>query len=108
DPQLREILGTQLDDGDRFVHAAHDGLVLLEDLHQDVRVAIVRLQDVDGSVEVDVAVIALADALDRQPKDRRVETLAFTRRRLGYRFRGHGTRRRSSGTADSAPRPGDR
>src|SRR6202011_5351053 len=84
--QLAEILGAELEDGDRLIHAANYRLLLLEDLHEGVRMAIVRAQDVDRAIEVDVAVIAFANSLDWESEDRRLQPLAALDRRIGWGF----------------------
>src|SRR5205823_13977491 len=79
-PQLREILGTELHDGDRLVHAADDGALFLKDLHQHVGMLLIRTEYVDRPIEVDVAVIAFADPFHREPEDGRINRF---RRRAG-------------------------
>jgi hypothetical protein len=65
----------ELEDRDRLVHAAEHGLLLLEDLHEDDRVAAVREQHLTRRVEVRVRVVALPDLLDREVEDLRWEAL---------------------------------
>ena len=43
--------------------------MLLEDLHRDVLVPLVALEDELGAREVDVTLVARADLLDREPED---------------------------------------
>src|SRR5205823_6337738 len=88
-PQLREILGTELHDGDRLVHAADDGALFLKDLHQHMGMLLIRTEDVDRPIEVDVAVIAFADPFHREPEDGRVQSLPPADRRLAYRATRH-------------------
>jgi hypothetical protein len=56
------------EDGDRLVDPAEDRLLLLEDLHEDARVAILELEQLARQVEVLVGVVPLAHALDGQPE----------------------------------------
>jgi hypothetical protein len=64
-----------LEDGDGLVDAAEDRLLLLEDLHQDARVAPLLDEELLGEVEVLVGVVAVADPLDRQAEDGRLQAL---------------------------------
>src|SRR6202165_1774782 len=84
--ELGEILGAELEDGDRLIHAADHGLLLLKELHQRVGVALVSAQHVDRAIEIAVTVIAFADPLHRQSKDRRIQPLAAPDRRVGWGF----------------------
>ena len=61
--------GTELEDRERLVDPAQDRLALLEDLHRDVRVLALVLEQLLGEHEVGVGVVPVADALDRQPED---------------------------------------
>ena len=81
--ELGEILGAELEDGDRLIHPADHGLLLLEHLHQRLGVAIIGAQHIDRAIEIDVAVIAFADSLDRESKDRRIQALATPDRCIG-------------------------
>ncbi len=72
--QLVEAVGAELEDRDRLVHAAEVRVLLLEDLHHDLRVAAVLEQRRACVVEVRVRVPAGAHLLDRQVEDARVET----------------------------------
>ena len=74
--QLVEAVGAELEDRDRLVHAAEIRVLLLEDLHHDLRVAAVLEQRRACVVEVRVRVPAGAHLLDRQVEDARVETRA--------------------------------
>src|SRR5439155_13184041 len=87
--QLREILGTELHDGDRLVHAADDSALFLKDLHQHVRMFLIGTQHVDRPIEVDVAVIALADPFYVEPEDGGIQSLPPAHRRLAYRACSH-------------------
>src|SRR5438094_796731 len=111
-PQLREILRTQLDDGDRLVHAADDGVLFLEDLHQHLGMPLIGVEHIDRAIEIDIAVIALADPFHVEPEDGGIEPFPAPHRRLGYRACSHRPDvkrwRRSAGTAGSAPPAADR
>ena len=89
-PKLREILGTELDDGDGLVHAADDGVLFLEDLHQHLWMSAVSTEHIDCAIEVDIAVIPLADPFHVEPEDGGIESFPAPHRRRGYRARSHG------------------
>ena len=67
--------GAPLEDRDRLVDAAEDRLLLLEDLHQHVRVAALFDEQIAGEVEVLVGVVAVAHPLHREAEDRGIEAL---------------------------------
>ena len=63
-----------MEDGERLVGADDHGVgMLLEDLHRDAVAAAVSLEDELRAREVDVALVAGADLLDRKAKDIRSE-----------------------------------
>src|SRR5438445_4671243 len=70
------VVRAQLEDRDRLVDPAEVGVVLLEDLHDDPRVATVVLEGRSGVVEVRVGVVAAAHLLDREVEDLGWKTLA--------------------------------
>ena len=67
--ELVELVGAELEDRDRLVHAAEPRVLLLEDLHDDARAPLVAQQRVARVVEVRVGVPAGAHLLDRQVED---------------------------------------
>ena len=69
------VVRAELEDGDRLVHSAEYGLVLLEDLHDDARMPSVREQRLARVVEVGVGVAALPHLLDGEVEDLRWEAL---------------------------------
>ena len=73
--QRLPVVRAELEDGDRLVHSAEHGLVLLEDLHDHARVPAVREQRVASVVEVGVGVPALPHLLDGEVEDLRWEAL---------------------------------
>ena len=76
------VVGAELEDRDRLVHAAEHRRVALEDLHHDARVAAVGEQRRAGVVEVRVGVVALPHLLDGEVEHVRVEPLAAHLRRV--------------------------
>ena len=102
DGQLVPVVGAELEDRDRLVHAAQHGVLLLEDLHDHARVAPVPEQRLAGVVEVDVGVVALPHLLDREVEDLRWEAALPSRSPLAGDSRGArvvqltGSRRRHS------------
>ena len=78
DAVLVAVAGALAQDRDRLVDPAeHRVLVLLEDLHEHLRVVVVVLEQALGEVEVGVRVVALANALDGQAEDRRGQAAAL-------------------------------
>ncbi|GBD46580.1 hypothetical protein HRbin41_01408 [bacterium HR41] len=71
----------ELEHRDRLVDATQHRAVLLKHLHRDARVHAALFEQPFGEVEVRVGVVAVADLLDRQTEDRRIEPLAARRRR---------------------------
>jgi hypothetical protein len=65
-----------LEHGDRLVDAAEHRVLALEDLHHDVRMAALGLQQPLRVIEVGVRVVAVADALLGQAEDAGREALA--------------------------------
>ena len=76
---VRAAPGALLEDRDRLIDPAEDRAALLEDLHQDARVAALALEQLLREVEVSVAVVALAEALDGETEHIRVQPLAHRR-----------------------------
>ena len=62
-------------DGDRLVDPPEDRLLLLEHLHEHLRVAVLGDEQVAREVEVLVGVVALAQPLGGEPEDGRVQAL---------------------------------
>ena len=75
DGQLLPVVRAELEDRDRLVHSAQVRAVLLEDLHDDARMAPVLEQRVARVVEVGVGVVAGPHLLDRQVEDLGLEAL---------------------------------
>ena len=73
DGQRVPVVGAELEDRDRLVHPAEHRVVLLEDLHDDARVAPVGEQRGARVVEVRVRVVALPHLLDGEVEDLRRE-----------------------------------
>ena len=69
DGQRVPVVGAELEDRDRLVHPAEHRVVLLEDLHDDPRVASVGEQRRARVVEVRVRVVALPHLLDGEVED---------------------------------------
>jgi hypothetical protein len=65
------LVGAELEDRDRLVHPAENGLVLLEDLHDHARVAAVSEQRLLRAIEIGVGVVALPHLLDGEVEDLR-------------------------------------
>ena len=78
------VVGAELEDRDRLVHAAEQGVPALEDLHQDMRVMAVREECGARVVEVGVGVVALPHLLDGEVEYARVEPLLTHPERLGH------------------------
>ena len=70
-----------LQDRHRLVDAAEDRALLLEDLHEDLRPAPLRLEQVARQVEVLVGVVAGPELVDREAEDARVQAVADGRHR---------------------------
>jgi hypothetical protein len=73
DGQPRPVVGAELEDRDRLVHASEHRLPLLEDLHHHTGTAAVVEQRRARVVEVRVAVVAVAHLLDGEVEDLGVE-----------------------------------
>ena len=73
--------GALLQDRHRLVDAAEDRALLLEDLHEDLRPAPLRLEQVARQVEVLVGVVAGPELVDREAEDARVQAVADGRHR---------------------------
>ena len=71
DGERLPVVGAELEDRDRLVHAAEHRLVALEDLHHDARAAAVAEERLARVVEVRVGVVALPHLLDREVEDLR-------------------------------------
>jgi hypothetical protein len=70
------VTSADVKDRERLVRSHDDGIgVLLEDLHRDAVVPLVTLEDELRAREVDVALVAGADLLDRQAEYVRPQTL---------------------------------
>jgi len=54
--------------GDRLIDPAEHRLLLLKDLHQHARVVVDVFEQLLGQHEVRVGVVAVAQAIDRQPE----------------------------------------
>ena len=67
DGQSLPVVRTELEDGDRLVHAAEERMLLLEYLHHHARVPALGLEQLLGEVEVGVGVVALPQLFDGQP-----------------------------------------
>src|SRR6185503_17824951 len=73
------IVGAELENRDRLVDTAQKARVLTGHLHQHAWRVLIGAQHLAGALEVLVGVEALANLLDRQAKQRGVETLAAAR-----------------------------
>ena len=80
-PAGRAAPGALLQDRDRLVDAAQDRALLLEDLHEDLRTAALRLEQVARQVEVLVGVVAGPELVHREAEDAGVQAVAHGRHR---------------------------
>jgi hypothetical protein len=69
--------GAQLEHRDRLVDPAEQRRLLLEDLHEHARMAVLGLEQRLGVVEVGVGVVARAHLLDGQAEDVGIEPLRY-------------------------------
>src|SRR5262249_34138755 len=75
DRQPVRLVGTEPEDRDRLVHPTEPGVVLLEDLDDDPRMASVSEQRRPGVIEVRVGVPPRTHLLDGEVEDLGSETL---------------------------------
>ena len=73
------VIGAELEDRDRLIHAAQIRLRLSEHLHRDARGAMIGEQDLAGANEILVGVVAFPHSLDGKMKDGRIEPGATRR-----------------------------
>src|SRR4051812_26651469 len=90
DGERAELVRPELEERDCLIDAAEETRRLSGDLHNDAGRAPLRVQHLTRALEISIGVEPLPNLLDRQLKQRGVETLPSTR---------HGTTRETSALA---------
>jgi hypothetical protein len=95
--QRRPVIAAKLEDGDRFVDAAEQGVLLGEHLHGDMWRGTVASQHITGAGEVFVGVVAGPHLVDRQVEDGGIEAGSGHSENLRWRTEDGGWRMEDGG-----------